>query len=150
MYFLLFFDIIFMCIFKFHIYILSFPRWQWTNYRFWFISNLFNILILFPYLLRYYHIMFIIIVFWLGSNWPLGAFFVSALLLLMLTSFFLPSSVSLSFFIIAVPMRECVRKRSCVSSTFPVAILNGTWFFGRRNSPCFGRSLACHWLIKLN
>ena len=27
------------------------------------------------------------------------------------------------------PMRECLRKHSCMSSTFPIAILNGTCFF---------------------
>ena len=42
---------------------------------------------------------------------------------------FLPSSVSLSFFVLAVPMRECLGKLPCVSYTFPAAILNGTCFF---------------------
>ena len=43
---------------------------------------------------------------------------------------FLPSSsVSLSYFIIAVPMRECLRKHSCMSSSFPIAMLNATSFF---------------------
>ena len=36
------------------------------------------------------------------------------------------SSVSLSYFILAVPMRECLGKYSCMSSPFPIAILNGT------------------------
>ena len=39
------------------------------------------------------------------------------------------SSVSLSDFILAVPIRECLDKRSCISSSFPIAILNGTSFF---------------------
>ena len=42
---------------------------------------------------------------------------------------FLPSSsVSLSNFYLAVPMRGCVGKHSCMSSPFPIAILNGTCF----------------------
>ena len=47
-----------------------------------------------------------------------------------LTPLFLSSSsVSLSYFILAVPMRECLGKHSCMSSQFPIAILNGTFFF---------------------
>ena len=47
-------------------------------------------------------------------------------------SFFVPalflhsSSVSLSYFILAFPMRECLEKHSGMSSPFPIAILNGT------------------------
>ena len=69
--------------------------------------------------------MFIIIYFYQDS-WPSGLLFsfLSALLLSILTPLFLPSSsVSLSYFILAVPMRECM------SSSFPIAILNGTCFF---------------------
>ena len=36
------------------------------------------------------------------------------------------SSVSLSYFILAVPMRECLGKHVCMSSPYPIAILNGT------------------------
>ena len=72
----------------------------------------------------------IIIVFWLGSDWPLGLlFFVPAVLLSILTPLFLPSYVSLSYFILAVPMLECLLKHPCTSSTFPIGILNGTCFF---------------------
>ena len=54
-------------------------------------------------------------------------FFVPALLLSIPTPVFLPSSsVSLSYFVLAVPLRECLRKHLCMSSQFPVAILNGT------------------------
>ena len=54
----------------------------------------------------------------------------SALLLSILMPLFLQSSsVSLSYFILAVPMRECLGKHSCMSSPFPIAILNGTFFF---------------------
>ena len=53
-----------------------------------------------------------------------------ALLFSILTPLFLPpSSVSLSYFILSVPMRECLGKHSCMSSPFPLAILNGTFFF---------------------
>ena len=57
-------------------------------------------------------------------------FFVPAFLLSILTPIFLPSSsVSLSYFILAVSMRECYGKHSRRSSPFPVAILNDTLFF---------------------
>ena len=57
-------------------------------------------------------------------------FFVPALLLCTLMPLFLSSSsVSLSYFILAVSMRECLGKHSCMSSPFPIAILNGTFFF---------------------
>ena len=53
-----------------------------------------------------------------------------ALLLSMLTSVLLPSSfVTLSYFILAVLMRECLGKHSCVSSSFPIAIINGNCSF---------------------
>ena len=57
-------------------------------------------------------------------------FFVPALLFSILAPLFLPpSSVSLSYFILAVPMRKRLGKHSCMSSLFPIAILNGTFFF---------------------
>ena len=37
--------------------------------------------------------------------------------------------VSLSYFIFAVPMHECLGEHSCMSSIFPIAILNGACFF---------------------
>ena len=53
-----------------------------------------------------------------------------ALLVSTLTPLFLPSSsVSLSYFILAVCMRECLGEHSCMSSPFPIAILNGSFFF---------------------
>ena len=61
--------------------------------------------------------MFIIIVFWLGCDRLLGLFFVPTFLLAILTPLFLPPSfVSLSYFILAVPMHECLGKHSCMSS----------------------------------
>ena len=92
-----------------------------------------NFIVLFPFLIKYYHILFIIIiiVFWLGCDRPTGPLlFVPALLLSILTPLFLPSSsVSLSYFVLAFPMRECLGKHSCMSSSFPIAILNGTFLF---------------------
>ena len=56
-------------------------------------------------------------------------FFVSTLLLYIFTLLFLPSSsVYLSYFIIGVPMHECLGKHSCMRSTFPIAVLNGPCF----------------------
>ena len=75
--------------------------------------------------------MFINIVFWLGSDRLSGLLsFVPAVLFSVLTPLFLQSSfVSLSYIILAVPMRECLGKHSCMSFPFPIAILNGTSFF---------------------
>ena len=85
----------------------------------------------FSFLIKFYQIMFIIVVFRLGCNRPSGLLlFVPAVLFFILTIFFCPSSsVSLSYFILAVPMRECLGKHSCMSFPFPIAILNGTSSF---------------------
>ena len=71
--------------------------------------------------------MFVIIVFRLGCDRPSGLLlFVPAVLFSILVPLFcVSSSVSLSYFILAVPMRECLGKHSCMSSQFPIAILNG-------------------------
>ena len=53
------------------------------------------------------------------------------------------SSVSLSYFILAIPMRQCSEEHSCVSSTFPAAGLNDTSIRTRQNGPWFGGSFAC-------
>ena len=66
------------------------------------------------------------------TDGPSG-FFVPALLKILAPLFLPPSSVSLSCFILAVPMRECSGKHSCTSSTFPIAMLNGTLFFSRND-----------------
>ena len=52
-----------------------------------------------------------------------------ALLLSILTPLLPSSSVSLSYFVLAVPMRKCLGKHSCMSSSFPIVILNDTSFF---------------------
>ena len=67
---------------------------------------------LFSFLIKYYHIIFIIIVLWLSGL----LFFMPALLLSILTPLFLPSStLSLSYFVLAVPC-ESVWENSCMSS----------------------------------
>ena len=75
--------------------------------------------------------MFINIVFCFGSDRLSGRLsFVPAVLFSILTPLFLPSkSVSLSYFILAVPMRECLGKHSCMSSPFPIAVVNDISFF---------------------
>ena len=81
--------------------------------------------------MKFYQIMFIIIVFGLGCDRPSGLLlFVPAVLFSILTPLFCPSSsVSLSYFILAVPIRKCLGKHSCMSSPFPIAMLNGTSSF---------------------
>ena len=59
---------------------------------------------------------------WTGLLSFLSAVLLSTFILLLLPS----SSVSLSNFYLAVPMRGCLGKHSCMSSPFPIAILNGT------------------------
>ena len=62
----------------------------------------------------------------LQGDWT-GLFsFVSAVLLSTFIFFLLSSSVSLSNFYLAVPMRGCLGKHSCMSSPFRIAILNET------------------------
>ena len=56
-------------------------------------------------------------------------FFVPAVHLSIFTFLILSSSVSLSYFILAVLMRKCSGKQSCMSSTLHIAILNGTCLF---------------------
>ena len=81
--------------------------------------------IILPYYVYYYCIF-------LGSVRPSGLlFFLVAFLLSILMPLSLPSSsVSLSYFILAVPIREGLGKHLCISSQFSIAILNGTFFFG--------------------
>ena len=86
------------------------------------------VIVIFPYLIKYYHIMVINSTFSLGSDRCQDFFFfVPALLLSMLSPLFLPSPyVYLSYFILAVPMCKCLGKHSCISNSFLIAILNGT------------------------
>ena len=58
------------------------------------------------------------------------SFFVPTLHLSILMPLFLPSlSVLLSYFVLAVPMCKFLGKHSCMSSLFPIALLNGICFF---------------------
>ena len=59
---------------------------------------------------------------WTGLRSFVLAVLLSTFILLFLTS----SSVSLSNLYLAVPMRGCLGKHSCMSSSFPTAILNET------------------------
>ena len=52
------------------------------------------------------------------------------------------SSVSMSYFIFAVPMLECLGNHSCMSSPFPKAMQNGTFFFAKRDN-LLGRRVSC-------
>ena len=82
-----------------------------------------NFIVLFPFLVKYYHILFIIIVFWFGCDRPSGLL----LLLSMLTPLFLPSlSVSLCYFVLAVPMRECLGKT--LVHEFPMSYSYTEWY----------------------
>ena len=54
-----------------------------------------------------------------------------------------------TLFHLAEPMCECFGKHSCMSSPLPIAMLNRTFFFVRRNSPCFGQCFAYQNLIIL-
>ena len=54
----------------------------------------------------------------------------STVLLFIFAPLFLPSfSVSLSYFVLAGSMRKCLGKHYCMSTTFCIAILNGTCSF---------------------
>ena len=61
------------------------------------------------------------------SVWTGLLFFVSSVLrFTIILLFLLSSAVSLSYFNLAVPMRKCLGKHSCLSSSISIAILNGT------------------------
>ena len=110
-----------------------------------------NLYVLSLYHLKYYHIMFIIIVFWLGSDGPSGLLFFRAGF-----TYFHAVSALLTFFclfvlfILAVPMRQCLRKHSCMSSTLPIALLNGTCFFRQSTYKCAMSSERKSKLVNLN
>ena len=101
--------------------------------------------------------MFINIAFWLGSDMPSGLLsFVPALLFYTHSSLLTFFVWSVSYFILAVPTRECLGKYSWMSSPFPIAILIGTSFlslFGARETSgyyyrhCSGSGRSNH-LIK--
>ena len=71
-------------------------------------------------------------------------FFVSTLLLSIFTLFFLPSSsVSLSYFNLAVPMLKCSRAHMRMSTTFPVDELSRIFFFALRSQRLFLMEEEC-------
>ena len=102
-------------IFRFSKSILFFVNWIWLyffiTYKIW------------PF-------MFSNIAFWLGCDRPsrlltsLPALLLSILMPLIIHSSF----VSLSYLFLAVPMPECLGKHLCMSSPFPIAILNDVFF----------------------
>ena len=59
-------------------------------------------------------------------------FFVPVLLLSILTTLFLPS-LSASYFVLAVPMLECLGKHTGMSSQFPIDRLMVLYFFAKRD-----------------
>ena len=59
---------------KFRGLVVNFPFLDWPSL---FCFCYLNFIILFPYLIKYHHIMVIIIVFWLGSDWPSWFVFLS-------------------------------------------------------------------------
>ena len=81
--------------------------------------------------IKYYHLLFTIIVFWLGCDRLSGLllFVPTVLFSILMPLFCVSSSFSLSYFVLAVPMRKCLGKHSCMSSPCPIAILNGTFLF---------------------
>ena len=72
--------------------------------------------------------MFIIIVFWLVVI-GVGTYFSPARFASFHTNNSLLTIFSVSYFILAVPKRGCLGKHSCMSSPFPIAVLNGTLIF---------------------
>ena len=90
---------------------------------------LIEFVIFFPFPIKY-HIMFIFIVFWLGCDGPSGLlFFVPALTLFHTHASLLTFFVCFFILFHSCAIRECLGKHSCMSSPFPTAILNGTYFF---------------------
>ena len=95
-----------------------------------------NLKVIFPYLVKYYHIIFIIIVFRLGNDRPSKLDFFHA-------RFTFLNTVSVCFFIL---FRSCCSnveafEHSCTSAIFLIAIPNCDSFFARRNTPCFDQQL---------
>ena len=119
------------------------PRGRGIDFKFLDCSTPFCFLLIefnyiFNFFIIYYHIMFIITVFWAMINRRTCFLRVSALLFSILAPLFLPSSsVYLSDSVLAVPMRKCLGKHLCTSFPFLIAILNGASFFARRNSIFF-------------
>ena len=72
--------------------------------------------------------MFIIVVFWLGNEGSPNFFFRARFTSSYSHAFLLTVSVSLSYFILAVPMRECLGEHSIVHE-FPISYSDTEWYF---------------------
>ena len=89
-----------------------------------------NFIILFPFLIKYYHIMFIIIVFWLGCDRPSGLFIRARC-----TFFHTHASLLYVFVCLIVLFHSCCSHAWVFGKTLlhefpvPIAILNGTSSF---------------------
>ena len=109
--------------------VLIFIYYSLSLLTFFFVFYQLNFIVIFPSLIKYYHIMIIIFVFLLGCDRSSGLFFSCPLCFLPYSRLSSYLVLFLSYFILAVPMRECLGKHSCMSSLFPIAILNGTCLF---------------------
>ena len=84
----------------------------------------------FHFYIKLYHIMFIIIVIWLGCDRPAGLFFRASF-----ASFYTHASLLTFFVCFIILFGSCCSharvfgKTLWMSSPFPIAILNGTCFF---------------------
>ena len=65
------------------------------------------------------------------------------ILLFILTHLFLSFFLSLSYFILAVPMRKWLGKHSCMNSSFPIVILNDTCFFSDSATTSAQKRIRC-------
>ena len=69
----------------------------------------------------------------LSCSWPSGLRFFLPTLFIFRADYATPACVFLlfllSYFNLAVPMRRCSGEHSFMSSTFSIAVLNGTFFF---------------------
>ena len=100
---------------------------------FWIFKYFFklNFIVLFPFLLKYYHIMFIIIVFWLRCDRPQNLFFSCPLCLFPHSR--LSCILRRFLYLISFLLFPCANvwkiTLAWVISSFPIAILNGAFFF---------------------
>ena len=107
----------------------------------------FNFTVLFLYLIKYYLIMFIIIVFWLDSNRPLGLFFVPSLFFSILTPQFFTLFLCLILFLL-FPFASVWEN---TRDQFHIFYDHTEWYlivFAKRDDRN-GRRVACQKLTKL-
>ena len=103
-----------------------------------------NFIVPFPYLIKYYNIMFIIvIVFWFGSDKPAGLFFFFAppsLLSILTPLVFSSSSVYLSYFILC--FHAPVFGKTLLHE-LPISYSHTEWYLFSRNEIILGRRVCC-------